>query len=351
MPGRCVPSLIAIAGEFILKQATLYQLKVFEAAARHGSFSKAAQELFVSQPTVSMQVKQLSKSVGLPLFEQVGKRMHLTEAGHQLLVTCQEIFNTISDFETKVTDFKLLRQGKLRIAATTTAKYIIPRTLGSFCQTYPGIDVFLQLTNHKIMQERMISNLDDLYIMSQVPDNIDVNCLPFLEDPLVVVAPENHPLANSKNIPLEQLSCEAFILREPGSGTRRAVQKFLEENNTRVKVKLELGSNEAIKHAIVGGLGISILSGHTLKSEPTIRGLTTLDFENFPIKRDWYIVYPAGKQLSLIARTYLEFLQEIAELSQAINRESISKLAIYPDTRSDSEEDFVSWNELATVAS
>ncbi len=289
-----------------MNQATLHQLRVFEAAARHGSFTRAAEELFLTQPTISMQIKQLTKSVGLPLFEQVGKRLYLTEAGRELFATCRQIFNTIAQFEMKVADLKGLKQGQLRLAVITTAKYFVPRLLGQFCQLYPGIEISLQVTNHEGILERMTSNQDDLYIMSQVPEHLDVTSQAFLENPLVVLAPANHPLAGEKNIPLERLANEPFIMREPGSGTRRTVQSLFDKNGVEVQVKLELGSNEAIKQAIAGGLGISVLSRHTMI--PYAADLTILDVQHFPIKRDWYVVYPSGKQLSIVASTYMEYL-------------------------------------------
>jgi len=294
-----------------LNQATLHQLKVFEAAARHGSFTRAAEELFLTQPTVSMQIKQLTKSVGLPLFEQVGKRLFLTEAGRELFTTCRQIFETIAQFEMTVADLKGLKQGQLRLAVITTAKYIIPRLLGPFCQLYPGIDISLQVTNHERILERMVGNMDDLYIMSQVPEHLDVHVKAFLENPLVVFAPVNHPLAQEKNIPIEKLVDQPFIMREPGSGTRRAVQSLFEEHGIKVKVKLELGSNEAIKQAIAGGLGISVLSRHTLLTDSS--EFSILDVQHFPMKRTWYMVYPSGKQLSIVARTYYEYLLEAAK--------------------------------------
>ena len=294
-----------------MNQATLHQLKVFEAAARHGSFTRAAEELFLTQPTVSMQIKQLTKSVGLPLFEQVGKRLYLTEAGRELYATCRQIFDTIAQFEMKVADLKGLKQGQLRLAVITTAKYFIPRLLGPFCQLYPGIEISLQVTNHEGILERMTNNMDDLYIMSQIPEHLDISYQQFLENPLVVLAPINHPLSKEKNIPIQRLADEPFIMREPGSGTRRAVQKLFDQHGVTVKVKLELGSNEAIKHAIAGGLGISVLSRHTLL--PDTGDLTILNVEHFPIKRDWYMVYPSGKQLSIVARTYFEYLLDAAK--------------------------------------
>ncbi|MDV2996304.1 MAG: HTH-type transcriptional activator CmpR [Chroococcidiopsis sp. SAG 2025] len=296
-----------------MKQATLHQLKVFEAAARNGSFTRAAEELFLTQPTVSMQVKQLTKAVGLPLFEQVGKRLYLTEAGRELFATCREIFEKLAQFEMTVADLKGLKQGRLRLAVITTAKYFVPRLLGPFCQLYPGIDIALQVTNHSGIVDRLKENLDDLYIMSQLPEHLDIGFQPFLENPLVVLAPAHHPLAGEKNISLQQLSEEPFILREPGSGTRTAVQKLFDEQGIKLKVKLELGSNEAIKQAIAGGLGLSVLSRHTIIPESANPELTVLDVEYFPIERNWYMVYPAGKQMSVVARTYYEYLLNAAK--------------------------------------
>jgi DNA-binding transcriptional LysR family regulator len=236
----------------------------------------------------------------------------LTEAGRELFATCRQIFETIAQFEMKVADLKGLKQGQLRLAVITTAKYFVPRLLGPFCQLYPGIDISLQVTNHEGILERMIGNMDDLYIMSQVPENIDVYCQPFLENPLVVLAPANHPLTNERSIPIERLSEEPFIMREPGSGTRRAVQSLFDQHGMKVKVKLELGSNEAIKQAIAGGLGISVLSRHTLLTDAA--EFSILDVQHFPIKRTWYMVYPSGKQLSIVARTYYEYLINAARM-------------------------------------
>ncbi|MEO1385936.1 MAG: LysR substrate-binding domain-containing protein [Cyanobacteria bacterium J06634_6] len=290
--------------------ATLHQLKVFEATARHGSFTRAAEELYLTQPTVSIQVKQLTKAVGLPLFEQIGKRLYLTEAGQKLLSTCQEIFNGLEQFEMSVADLKGMKQGQLKLAVITTAKYFVPRLLGPFCQRFPGIDISLKVTNHERLRESMIANEDDLYIISQAPDQPDLNIHPFLENPLIVLAPTSHPLARKKNIPIEMLNNERFIMREPGSGTRKAVETRFKEKDITVKVSLELGSNEAIKQAIAGGLGISILSQHTIISEGTSGEFAILDVQGFPIERHWYVANLAGKQLSVVAETFLQFLLE-----------------------------------------
>jgi LysR family transcriptional regulator, low CO2-responsive transcriptional regulator len=292
--------------------ATLHQLKVFEATARHGSFTRAAEELFLTQPTVSMQVKQLTKSLGLPLFEQVGKRLYLTDAGHELFATCKEIFQRLEQLEMTVANLKGMKQGKLRLAVITTTKYFMPRLLGPFCQQYPGIDVSLTVTNHERVIERLANNQDDLYVMSQLPEHLDIKAHAFLDNSLVVVAPRHHPLAQEKQIPLKRITEEIFIMREPGSGTRGAFQKLLDTHHLTVKVRLELGSNEAIKQAIAGGLGLSVLSRHTLMIDGSTNDLTILDVEDFPIEREWYAVYLAGKHLSVVAETFLEYLKAAA---------------------------------------
>ena len=308
-----------------MKQATLHQLKVFEAVARHNSFTRAAEELFLTQPTVSMQVKQLTKAVGMPLFDQVGKRLSLTQAGEELVKTCREVFEKLDQFEMTVADLKGMKQGRLKVAVITTAKYFVPRLLGSFCQRYPGIDISLQVTNHEFILNRLSENLDDLYVMSQLPENVEITCHQILENPLIVVAPSDHPLAQEKNIPLERLANEPFIMREPGSGTRKAVQSLFEEHKILLKVRLDLGSNEAIKQAIAGGLGISVLSAHTLALESPNSQLRVLDVEQFPIERYWYAVYPSGKQLSIVASTFLEYL--LAEGKQVTDATAAQKVS------------------------
>jgi LysR family transcriptional regulator, low CO2-responsive transcriptional regulator len=291
-----------------VQNATLHQLKVFAAVARHNSFTRAAEELFLTQPTVSMQVKQLAKTVGLPLFEQVGKKLYLTEAGKELYATCQDVFERMSRFEIAIADIKGLKQGTLRLAVVTTAKYVIPRILGPFCQRYPGIDISLSVTNHQYILDGMAANQHDLYILSQPPEDVDVKVHPFLENPLVVLASRDNPLANEKNITIERLAEEPFIMREPGSGTRKEVQRVFDEANLRLKMKLDLGSNEAIKQAVAGGLGVSVLSKHTLALEGANRQIVMLDVIGFPIERNWYVVYPASKQLSAIAAAFYDYL-------------------------------------------
>jgi DNA-binding transcriptional LysR family regulator len=264
-----------------------------------------------------MQIKQLSKAVGLPLFEQIGKKLHLTDAGQELLVTCERIFSSMSQFEMTVADMKGMKKGNLSLAVVTTAKYFAPRLLGPFCQRYPDIDVSLKVANRGRVLERFADNTDDIYILGQPPDNLEAELHPFLDDAMVVLAERHHPLVGEKNIPIERLKEERFLMREPGSGTRMMVQRFFDEQGIKLKVKMELGSSEAIKQAVVGGLGISVLSHHALALEGTTGQLAVLDVEGFPIRRNWHVIYPKGKKLSIIAQTFLEYLlnegREVAE--------------------------------------
>jgi DNA-binding transcriptional LysR family regulator len=293
-----------------VKQVTFHQLKVFEVTARRGSFTRAAEELFLTQPTVSIQMKQLAKAVGMPLFEQVGKRLFLTDAGQNLLNTCQDIFTRLEAFEMTLADMQGMKTGQLRLSVISTAKYVIPRLLGPFCQRYPGVDVSLTVTNHEKVVERLRENLDDLYIPSHIPDQVDVSCYDFLDNPLVVLASRNHPLAKHKFLQIKDLNGMDFIMREVGSGTRQAVEKMLMENEISIRVRLELGSNEAIKQAVAGGLGISVLSRHCLALDGESGQLVVLNVEGFPIQRHWHLVYPKGKQLSIIARTFFDYLRD-----------------------------------------
>ena len=267
-------------------------------------FSTAAD----SQPAVSIQVKQLEEGVGLPLFEHVGRNVEPTEAGGELYEACRSMFSVLANLEMKIADLKGLKRGRLRMGVITTAKYLAPEMLGEFSQLYPGIDLALKVTNRDSIIDRMHANEDDLYIMGQTPmDQSDIVAYPFAPNPLVVMARKDHPLVLEKDIPLERIAEEPLILREPGSGIRDATQRLFEEHGLRPHVRMELGSNEAIKHAIVGGLGISVLSLHTLALEGAHGPVSLLDVEGFPIMRQWHLVYPKSKELSLVADAFLQF--------------------------------------------
>jgi len=288
---------------------TLRQLEVFETVARRGSFTRAAEELHLAQPTVSVQVKQLADAVGLPLFEQLGKKIFLTDTGKELYAACRELFGVWSRFEMTLADFKGMKEGRLRLAVVTTAKYFVPRLLGPFLKRFPGIDVALEVANRDTVLERLTANEDDLYIMGMPPQHLDVEVHPFLENPLVVIAPATHSLAVQRNISLARLVQEPLILRERGSGTRMVVERHFADHGYPLHARMEFGSNEAIKQAVAGDLGITIMSRHALALEPMRGNLAVLDVEGFPIRRSWFVVYPRGKQLSVVARTFFDYLK------------------------------------------
>jgi DNA-binding transcriptional LysR family regulator len=261
-----------------------------------------------------MQIKKLTDVIGLPLFEQIGKKMYLTDAGRELYRTCRGIFEGISQFEMIAADMKGMKTGKLRLAVVTTAKYFAPRLLGAFCRQYPGIDVSLTVSNRDSVLARMTDNLDDLYILGQLPEDVDEIVQAFLGNPLVVFAPANHPLVNKKNITLRRIAQEPFISREYGSGTRMATERVFSKQGLKLKTRMELGSNEAIKQAVIGGLGISVLSRHTTALGSPIAELAELDVQGFPIEEKWYCTYPVGKQLSIVAQTFLSYLQKAPQV-------------------------------------
>lgn len=294
--------------DYLIRHATLRQLQVFEAIVRHGHFTRASEELFLTQPTVSMQVKKLADAIGLPLFEQSGRNVKPTQAAQELYKACRDIFETLANLEMKIADIKGIKRGRLRLCVVTTAKYIAPELLGEFRQMYQGIDVSLKVTNRDRVLDRMQANEDDLYIMGQAPtDEIQVDTYAFAPNPLVVMGPRNHPLIKKNKIPLRTIAEEPLILREPGSGIRDVTLRVFAAAGLRPRVSMELGSNEAIKHAIVGGLGLSILSLHTLTLEGSDGPVAVLDVEGFPIQRKWFMVHPKGKELSVVARAFLEY--------------------------------------------
>jgi DNA-binding transcriptional LysR family regulator len=294
--------------EFIVRHTTMRQLQIFEAIVRNGSFTRAAEELFLTQPTVSMQTKKLTDAFGLPLLTQMGRRVRPTEAGEIVYSTIREMFDSLNNLDAALAEIQGLKRGRLRLAVVSTAKYVAPELLGKFNDLYPNIELSLKVSNRDRVLERMSSHEDDLYIMGQVAHEFeDVEVYPFAPNPLVVVAPKDHDLRQRSQISLQELAETSFILREPGSGTRDATLKVFEKANIRPRIKMELGSSEAIKHAVLAGLGLSVLSLHSMTLEGPQGPLALLDVNGFPIMRQWFIVHPKGRSLSLVAQSFLEF--------------------------------------------
>ena len=292
-----------------MRHTTFRQLEIFEAIARHRSFTRAADSLYLTQPTVSMQVRKLTDAIGVPLVEQVGKKIVVTEAGQDLALAARDIFAILDHFEMRVAERRGLQRGHLRLVAITTASYFAPRLLGEFGRRYPGIELSLRVTNREQVLASIAENLDDLYILGQPPDDIEVVATPFMDNPLVVIAAPDHPLAGERAISLARLAAEPWLMREAGSGTRKAIERLFAAQGLEIRPRLELGSNEAIKQAVLAGLGISALSSQALNLHQSGQ-FAILDGEGFPILRHWYAAFPAGREPSPVARSFLEFLLE-----------------------------------------
>lgn len=293
-----------------MKYVTFRQLRVFAAIARLGSFTRAAEEMHLTQPTLSMQVRKIAESIGLPLFEQIGKKVYLTDAGRAVQDLCREVFDALARFEMTIAALKGLKRGRLRLAVVSTAEYFLPRLLGPFSNDHPGVEFALEVLNRERMIERLKANADDLYVFGFPPDDVEVDAIRFMENPLVVVAPHGHRLERDRGIPLARLMDEPFLMREPGSGTRSAAERFFAEHGAHPKVRMELGSNEAIKQAVLGGLGVSVLSRHTIEHAS---GLTVLDVQGFPVVRHWYLVRPKGKRSSAVVSAFCAYLAQVTE--------------------------------------
>jgi DNA-binding transcriptional LysR family regulator len=293
---------------------TLRQLEVFEAVARHLSFTRAAEELYLTQPAVSMQVKQLEGVVGLPLYEQLGKKIHLTEAGRAMHRYSRAIGEQLREAQQLFEELKGIEGGRLRITVATTVNYFATRLLSTFCQRYKGVRVSLHVTNREHLLRQLETNETDIALMGQPPVDLDAVAEPFMDNPLVAIAAPDHVLARERRIPLKRLQQETFLMRERGSGTRMAMERFLAEHGIKPSSSIEMTSNEAIKQSVEAGLGLGIVSAHTLELELEVGRLKVLDVESFPIMRRWYVVYRKGKRLSAAATAFRQFV-----LSEAHN--------------------------------
>lgn len=287
---------------------TLRQLQVFEKVASHLNYSRAAQELFLTQPAVSMQIKQLETSIGLPLFEQMGKKIFLTEAGRELFHYSRTIAAQLAELEAVFDEMKGLGQGKLTLSVVNTANYFTPQLLAKFCQRHPNINVILQVANRDAVLKQLADNSTDLAIMGQPPDGLDISAESFMDNPLVVIAAPSHPLAKLKRVKLARLAQETFLSREKGSGTRSAMERFFAEHQLQPHISMEMETNEAIKQAVQAGMGLGILSRHSIELELETKRLAVLNVEHFPLLRHWYVAHRSHKRLSSAALAFKEFL-------------------------------------------
>lgn len=292
---------------------SLRQLQVFESVARHLSHSRAAAELYLSQPAVSMQIKQTESLVGLPLFEQVGKKLFLTDAGRELLHYSRSVLQLINEMEAVFGEMKGLEHGQLNISVVSTANYFMPQLLAKFIQLHPKIHVSLSVANRDTVVSQLFDNVADLAIMGQPPEGADMVSQPFMQNPLVVIAAPDHALAKQKKIQPRQLANETFLLREVGSGTRGVVERFFASHHLPLPAHMEMDTNEAIKQSVHARIGIGIISRHGIELELETKRLCVLDVVGFPIVRNWHIVQRKNKRLSAAANAFQRFLLDEAK--------------------------------------
>lgn len=291
-----------------MRRLTMRQLVVFEAVARHLSFSKAALELHLSQPAVSMQVRQIESFIGLALTEQVGKKIFLTEAGRMVSHASKNIAAQMNDLGQALTRLKGVEEGVFRLAVTSTVNAVATDVLAGFRNKHPKVSIHLQVSNRAEVLALLAENQIDLAIMGQVPEGLGLTATKFMDNPLVVIAPPNHRWVGRSSIPIEELADELFVEREPGSGTQGAMMRFFAAKQLKIKKSMEMNSNDAIKMAVQAGLGLGVISEQTLDMELSLRRLVILPVTEFPIMRHWYVVHRADKLLSPIAQAFKDFL-------------------------------------------
>ncbi len=304
----------------LARNATLRQLQVFESIARLNSFSKAAEELHLTQPTVSMQVKKLVDVLETPLFEQIGRKVYLTEAGKALYESADNILNQLSIAEQKINHIKGFSGGSVSLAVISTAQYFVPKVIQEFTQDYPDVTVILRVGNRETLLNRIQKNRDDFYLLGQPPEDLNVESSQLAVNPLAFVASANHHLVGKK-LSIQDLAEEAFLMRETGSGIRSHVEKVFEEFDFHPQIKMVLGGNEAIRLGLLQNLGITVASVPTLMEEIKQGRIKILDVKGFPINRHWYLAYPKGKVLSIASEKLIELLKKEGALlsEQAFN--------------------------------
>lgn len=289
---------------------TFRQMQIFDAVARHLSYSRAAEELHLTQPAVSMQMRELEDNIGLAMLEQIGKKIFLTEAGEELQRRSRDILVRLAETGTALETMKGVDHGRLNIAVVSTAKYFAPKLLALFCQNYHDVKLNLTVSNREEVLHCLVENKTDLAIMGQPPDGLDAEKEAFAYHPLGIIAPPGHPLAKAKQIPLHVLMHETLLIREPGSGTRNVFERLLITHRLCAERTLQMDSNETIKQAVMAGMGIALLSLHTIGLELEAKRLIVLDVESLPIMRRWYIAHRSGKRLSPAAIAFRQFLLE-----------------------------------------
>ena len=295
-----------------MRRYTLKQIDTFLEVARELSVSRAAERLHVTQPAVSMQMRQLEQALGVPLIEQVGRRIRLTEAGLDLQRIGAGIAAQLKELEDVMASHLGLQRGRIHLGIVSTAKYFVPMLLVRFRKKFPAIEVELKINNRERILNLLVRNEIDLVIMGRAPDHIDCVATAFATNPMGFVGAPEHPLSRRRQAPLSILKDQDFVVREQGSGTRAAMERLFARHRVKPRIVMELPSNETIKQAVMAGMGLSFLSLRTVRHEVASGHLVLLDIEGLPIERHWYVTYLASKRLSPAAAAFKSFLVEEA---------------------------------------
>ena len=293
-----------------LRRASLRRLQVFEAVARLQSFSRAATELHLTQPAISMQVQQLEAEVGLPLYEQMGRRLDITPAGREIMACARALTQRLREAEELLAAMQGAGGGEISISAVSTAKYHVPMLLAEFRRKHPEVRVRLSVSNREQVVRDLTENSVDLAIMGTPPRGLDTIAVPFARHPIAIIAPPGHALARGKRLPLARLAQETFLIRERGSGTRSAMERVFRERRFHPRETIEMSSNETIKQAVMAGMGVSFLSLHTVGLEVAASRLAVLEVAGTPVMRHWYVIHRERKRLSPTAEAFKTFLIE-----------------------------------------
>ena len=288
---------------------TFRQLEILLAVYEGGSIKAASEQLFLTQPTISIQLRKLADAIGLPLYQQVGKRLKFTDAGIATANTARVILNNCKELDIQLSNLRELKTGTLSIACVTTAKYCIPHLLGPFCQKYPGIDVQFTIANRRQIIERLECSMDDFYVFSHLPNELDIESIEFMPNNLVAIADKHHRLTKQKPVTLAEFCNENYLQREVGSGTRHATDELFKEHHLTPNVKMTIASNEAIIHSVLSKLGVSILSEHSLSFREK-DSISIIDVEGLPLQSQWSFAWQKNHTLSLIAREFLKYVEQ-----------------------------------------
>jgi len=305
----------------LANRLTFRQLQVFKAVYDLKSYSKAGDLLGLTQPAVSSQVRHLEQALNMPMFEYIGRKLYCTAAGEEMAACVRSVFGELADMQNRLAALEGRVAGDLRLVAVSTAQYVVPYLLGSFLQLNPQVNISVAVVNRATALERLNQNNDDLVIMGMVPQDRPLTSLPFLDNELIPIVPAGHPLLDQKSVSAETFLNSNLLTREPGSGSRLALEVYCQQHHLKIAPAMELGSNDAVKHAVLAGLGVAVVPKLSVLSELALGTLTALDITDFPLRRSWCLVYPQARYPTPVMKAFIDYVQQnIAQFERLFRR-------------------------------